>query len=278
VGEVKRYLRFFWTLIQSAFGSHEAATRLRHGMATLNAIDGVMTPYRKGDYAAALEAAEGFRLDGEVSAPYCFYRGSCLAHLGRLPEAEVWLRRNIELRKSDPEKRHIAIGYTTLAHLMLQAGRYDEAVECIEASIRQFADRSSPYRSMAEVILTRGGDAGDALRWANSAIDKVNADQKASAELRKLTLGETLATQAWAIAAASHNAADVTRMTNEAVASAGSSSVSSTAQVLYHCARAFEELSDSARAGDYYQKLAALDVQGHFGRAARAALAHTVAG
>src|SRR5580704_7730713 len=118
-----RYLRLFWTMLRAAFGNQAAANQLRRGMAALNAIDAVMTPYRKGDYQASLEAAEGFRYEGEVSESYCFYRGSNLAHLGRLQEAETWLRRNIEMRKKN-ETRHISIGYTTLGRLLLQAERH----------------------------------------------------------------------------------------------------------------------------------------------------------
>src|SRR5580700_11043224 len=108
---------------------------------TLRAISAVMEPYRRGDYEAALLGAESFRRGGQVTASYCFYRGQNLAHLGRLEEAEVWLRRNIAMRDQKSmrdeknEKRHLAIAYSSLGHLMLRAGRFDEARECFETSI-----------------------------------------------------------------------------------------------------------------------------------------------
>src|ERR1039458_10563265 len=105
-----RYLRLLWTLVTGALGSPKSIATLRHGMATLNAIDGFMEPYRRGDYEAALQATESFRQDGDATASYCFYRGSCLAHLGRLPEAGGWLRRNNTPRKQD-QKRHPATGH-----------------------------------------------------------------------------------------------------------------------------------------------------------------------
>src|SRR5271169_3445379 len=164
-----RYLRLLWTLITGALGSRNSIVKLRHGLATLKAIDGEMEPYRRGDYEAALQAAEGFRMDGEVTAPYCFYRGYNLMHLGRLQEAEVWLRRNIALRKEE-QKRHLSIGFTALGHLMLQTGRYDEAVECFETSLRHFPERSNGPRSMAEAYMVRGGDPSEAMRWATLAL------------------------------------------------------------------------------------------------------------
>src|SRR5450755_2764917 len=92
-----RYLRLIWTLFTGALGNRESVDKLRHGMAKLKAIDVVMEPYRRGDYEAALAAAEAFREDGEVTPSYSFYRGYILAHLGRLSEAEVWLRRNVAM-------------------------------------------------------------------------------------------------------------------------------------------------------------------------------------
>jgi tetratricopeptide (TPR) repeat protein len=271
-----RYLRLLWTLINGAFGNQKSIAKLRHGMATLNAIDAEMEPYRRGDYEAALAAAEGFRQEGEVTASYCFYRGACLAHLGRVPEAEVWLRRNIELRKED-EKRHTAIGCTTLGHLMLQAGQYEEAIECFETSLRHFPGRSSGYRSMAEAYLLRGDNPAEALRWSRLAIDQANADQEISPALRKMNLGEGLATLAWATAAATHDAPEVARLVTEAVAGVGATTVSSTAQVHYHAGRAYDELGDQAHSADQYREAARLDPQGEWGRAARAALPHPVA-
>ncbi len=271
-----RYLRLIWTLITGAFGNQKSLATLRHGMATLSAIDAEMGPYRRGDYQAALEAAEGFRQDGEVTASYCFYRGACLAHLGRLPEAEVWLRRNIEMRNED-EKRHLAIGCTTLGHLMLQADRYEEAIECFETSLRHFPGRSSGYRSMAEAYLLRGGDPSEALRWTRLAIDQAKGDQEISPALRKMNLGESLATMAWATAAATHQAPEVARLVAEAVSSVGTGSVASTAQVHYHAGRAYEELGDPAHSAQHYREAGRLDLQGEWGRAARVALSHAVA-
>jgi tetratricopeptide (TPR) repeat protein len=271
-----RYLRLLWTLVTGALGSPKSIATLRHGMATLNAIDGFMEPYRRGDYEAALQATESFRQDGDVTASYCFYRGSCLAHLGRLPEAEVWLRRNIALRKED-QKRHLAIGYTTLGHLMLQAGRYDDAVECFQTSLHHFPGRSSGYRSMAEAYLLRGDNPSEALRWTRLAIDQAKGDREISPELRKMNLGESFATLAWATAAASHTAPEVARLVAEAVAGVGAGSISSTAQVHYQSGRAYEELGDAGNSLHHYREAARLDLQGEWGRAGRAALAIGVA-
>ena len=82
---------------------------------------------------------------------------------------------------------------------------------------------------------------------------------------------------AWATAVASHNPREVARLVSDAVAAVGSTTVSSTAQVHYQSARAFEELADAAQSAHHYQLAAELDRQGEWGRAARAAMTSPVA-
>jgi tetratricopeptide (TPR) repeat protein len=240
---------------------------------TLAAVDGVMEPYRRGDYQAALEAAEAFRDDGEITHQYCFYRGASLAHLGRLEEAETWLRRTIALRTAGGEKRRLSIGLSSLGHVLLQAGRYDEAETCFEESMRILPERSSGYRSMAELCLMRNGKPRQALDWARQAVQHEHTDKKFSANLRNLNLGECLATLAWAIAAESGDRAEVSRLSDSALASVGSSNVQSTAQVRYHVGCAFAELGDLETSARHYEEAARIDPQGYWGRAARSRVA-----
>jgi tetratricopeptide (TPR) repeat protein len=241
----------------------------RHRKVTMAAINGVMEPYRLGDYQAALEAAEGFRDDGEITAEYCFFRGASLSHLGRLEEAETWLRRNIALHTAAGDKRRLAIGLTSLGNVLLRAGHYDEAKKCFQDSIRTAPDRGSGYRSLAELCLVRGGDPAEAAGLAKLAVQREQADKVHSASLRNLNLGEDLATLAWAIAAELHDAAQVARLADAAIAGVGDTNVQSTAQVHYHLGCAFAELGDLATSAGHYEEAARIDPQGHWGRAAR---------
>jgi tetratricopeptide (TPR) repeat protein len=184
----------------------------------------------------------------------------------------VWLRRNIAMHAEDKEKRHLAIGLTTLGHLLLQARRYDEAQECFEKSLGHFPERSSGYRSMAELCLLRGYNPAEALRWAELAIRHAQADWQISPELRNMNLGEDMATLAWATAADSHSASEVSRLAVEAVASVGTTNVVSRAQVYYQLGCAYRELGDIRTGAQHYEEAAKLDPQGQWGRAAQAAL------
>ncbi len=245
------------------------AKSARYRKKVLAAINSVMAPYRGGDYEAALQAAEAFRANGEITASYCYYRGVNLGHLGRLEEAEIWLRRDIALRTGPRDKRHLAIGLTSLGHVLLQAGRYDEAQTCFEESIHTFPDRGSGYRSMAELFLLRPGNPSEAVRWAKLAIQHEQAGKPLSANLRNLNLGEDLATLAWATAAESHNATEVARLAEAAIVKTGDDHVQSAAQVRYHLGCAFAELGDFETSARHYEEAARIDPQGNWGREAR---------
>src|SRR5262249_20590517 len=169
-------------------------------------------------------------------------------------------------------KRHLAIGFTTLGHVMLQAGRYDEARECFDSSLRAFPGRGSGYRSVAELHLLRGDDPVEALRWAKLGIEHEQADRQITPDLRKTNLGEHQAILAWATAAASKDHAAVARLIAEAVEGVAASSVATRAQVHYHSGRAHAELGDSQASAQHYREAAKLDSHRNWGRAADAAL------
>jgi tetratricopeptide (TPR) repeat protein len=120
--------------------------------------------------------------------------------LGRVDEGEVWLRRAIAIHDRTRDNRRLAIAFSTLGHLMLQTGRFDEAQKCFEESLRQCPGRGSGYRSMAELCLLRRDEASEAMRWAKLAVVHEQADRHLTAKLRKINLGEDLATLAWATA------------------------------------------------------------------------------
>jgi tetratricopeptide (TPR) repeat protein len=232
----------------------------------------VMDAYRRGDYEEALRQSEGLKLLGEVTAAYCFHRGANLGHLGRLDEAEVWLRRNIGMHEENGRTRLRAIGLTALGQVMLQAARYQDAEECFEKSITLWPERGRGYRYVAELCLLRGGSYTDALRWAECAVSREKACAENPAEVMKLNLGEHLATLAWATAAASHDTTAVALLAGDAIASLDDAVVESTAQVKYQLGLAFAHLGDRETAAQYYGEAARLDRNGHWGRAAKAAL------
>jgi tetratricopeptide (TPR) repeat protein len=260
-------------LILAALFAWGAVKFSRFRKKALAALDAVMQPHRRGDYEAQLESAEVFRADGEITAQYCFFRGSALAQLGRLDEAETWLRRNVAMHTAFHEKQHLAIGLTSLGEVLLQAGRYDEAQETFDESIDANPNRSAGYRYLAELCLLREADPADAVRWAQRAVQTEQAGKLLTEDIRNLNLGECLATLAWATAAGTHDAAEVVRLADAALKSVGSTNVESAAQVRCHLGRAFAELGDLEASARHYEEAARIDLQGHWGRVARSHVA-----
>ena len=257
-----------------ALGTTYRMLRFRFGWKLPPGLQAVMEPYRRGDYKASLEAAEGLRRGNEVTHTYCYFRGAILAHLGRLDEGEVWLRRSIAMRAAPRMAAFRAISYTSLGHLMLQAERYDEAEKCFESSIQCNPNRGCPYRSLAELCLLRHGNPEEAMRLAKMAIAKEQANHL-TLEIRKLNRGEHLATLAWATAAGTRSSSEVARLVAEAIENVGSGNVQSTAEVEYRSGCAYTELGDMQAGVRHYEEAARIDRQGHWGRLAQAALQAT---
>jgi hypothetical protein len=93
-----------------------------------------------------------------------------------------------------------------------------------------------------------------------------------SPEVQNTNLGEDLGTLAWAIGAESRDAAEVARLAVEAVTKASGSSVEARARVQYCLGRAYTALNNPEVASSHYEEAARIDVQGHWGRVAKAAL------
>ena len=227
-------------------------------------IGRVMAAHRQGDYEGALRHADA--LEPLDVAVYHFFRGEALLHLGRLAEAETHLSKSASLPQPEGLR---AIAYSTLGQVLVELQRSDEAMQCFEKSMKCAPNRGATDRGLAELML-RGGDSAEGMKWARRAVEKTRASTM-SAEVRDLNLGEALAVFAWATAAASADRNAVDRAAEEAVSLVQHrDSCSSRAQVHFHLGTAYKTLEDSAAAKRQFEAAAAIDPNGHWGRAARA--------
>jgi tetratricopeptide (TPR) repeat protein len=244
------------------------------------AVDAHMDPYCKGDFKAALQGTEKLKYDPRA---YCFYRGATLLQLGDLKEAETLLLQNIALAEQallsfrGKGSRNLiklaAISRQALGETHLEQRRYDDALRCFEASLRDWPDRGSSHRAIAEAWLRRGNAPTEALKWARLAVEEDRASTDLTQEARDTNLGEDLATLAWAVAVASHDGSEVDRLVTEAVTVAGTVLVTTSAQVQYHSGLAYEALGNTERSAQHFNEAVRIDSQGRWGRAARAAVA-----
>ncbi len=243
-----------------------------------------MAPYRKGDFDAALKAAEGLQSNARA---YCFFRGAIQMHLGDLNQAETLLQQSIQLSEkatrvlqsrglgaSSALKKQIrltALSRSSLGELYLDRGRYNEALRCFEQGLQDWPGRGGFHRGIAETWLRRGDDPNEALKWAKQAVDEERASKEYSQEVRDTNLGEALATLAWAVAAESRDQIEVNRLVEEAESKVGTRLVSSSAMVQYLSGRAYEALGDTSRSVQHFTEASRIDRRGRWGRAARAA-------
>jgi tetratricopeptide (TPR) repeat protein len=242
---------------------------LRYLAARQATVDSVMEAHRRGDYATALERAEGFRIDGNITADYCFHRGGALRQLGRNDEAEKWLRRRVAMPLDDKRK---ALSYSVLGHVLLSEQRYEEAMDCFTTCLRLWPERGSSRRNVAEAFLRRGDRPGEALKWAREAVAKERTVHPSSEGLHRvhtLNLSEQLATLAWAVAVNTRDRAEVDSLMAEAVALVGDQSVESAGLVHCQAGHAYAALGDTCESERYFEIAARIDPQGRWGREAR---------
>ena len=116
------------------------------------------------------------------------------------------------------------------------------------------------------------GELEEALSLAKTAVDLQNADTQTSHDLHTRYLGEELATLAWAVAANDGEVEEVDHLVDRAVASVGMDVVSSTAQVHTQAGAAYAVLGDTELSAFHLNKAAAVDLNGLWGRRAKAML------
>ena len=226
-------------------------------------LENVIGAYKRGFYAAALGATDKLMVEDKPTAEYCFYRGEILLHMGKMKEAEPLLLQCLEL---DADKSIAMQAQTSLGNLMLALGRCDEALANYQLSLKIEPNRSATHRAMAEAYLVKG-DPTEALRLARLAVGA-----QTEAESQNRFLGERLATLAWALAANEAAAEDVAALVKKAVESVGNEVVSSTAQVHTQAGAAFAAIGDNESCTHHFGKAAAADLNGLWGKRAKAML------
>jgi tetratricopeptide (TPR) repeat protein len=262
-------IAFVYFLIRS----RRSRRGLSRAIDATKAIKDLMASYRQGDFQAVLQKSERLKNGSSKTPEYCFYRGKALYQLGRLAEAEASLQ---EGRSLEQDERRVALSTEALGYALLEQQRYADAIAYFESCIRIWPDRGCGHRAVAETLL-RQGKATEALVRAQQAAAIDRNAQALSEEIHNFNLGEALATLAWAIAADSGDASEVTKLVTEALPSCGGNNKPILGQVHYFAGRAYSSLGMRERIGEHFEQAMSADPQGNYGRLARTAAASPAA-
>lgn len=233
------------------------------------AMSAVTAAYREGDYETALAKTEDLKDRSLTTAPYCFFRGSMLHHLGRFEEAEASLREGLFLERNH---RQQALAMNTLASVLMDQTRFAEAIEFYERAGRAWPDRGAAHRGIAEVSLRQCSDLPKALLEARRAVEIDEHAEGMPKEILEHRLGEDLAVLAWALAANSADASEVESTLSRALQLCSTNSKPALALVHYHAGRAYSALQMREKSEEHFRQAAEIDRQGICGRMARTAI------
>jgi tetratricopeptide (TPR) repeat protein len=261
-------------LIYFLFFGRKRDGAIARAVRAMKAINAVMAAYREGDYETGLQKADVLKNHPSNKAEYCFLRGTMLHHLGRLDEAEASLREGLPLEE-DPRQR--ALVYNTIASVLMDQGRFPEAIAFFENAGRAWPDRGSNHSGIAEVWLREGREFPEALDHARQAVEIDRTASGMKKEALDSRLGEDLAMLAWAVAANSTvaansgAAAEVESLLAESFKLCGPKTKPILAQIHYQAAKAYEALKMPEKSREHFRQAAEVDPKGIYGRLARAA-------
>jgi tetratricopeptide (TPR) repeat protein len=246
---------------------HRGHRMIARGSKTLNALGAVEKSYRAGDYQTALEQAEGLKQGFSKTPEYCFFRGTMLHQLGRFTEAEASLREGLLL---ETESRQQALASNVLGKVLMDLGRYPDAVRYFENSIQGWPDRGTSHREIAEVALRQGRDFPEALQRARRALEIDRASPALSKETHDLRVGEDLSLLAWAVAVNSSDVQQVDSLLAEAFPLCAGAAKMIQAQQHFYAGQAYAALKMAEKSAYHFNEASKVDPHGQFGRLARA--------
>jgi tetratricopeptide (TPR) repeat protein len=233
---------------------------------TLSIIRAQLVAYKRGDYQEQLQIIERFRIRGSEPPHYLFFHGGACFQLGRLEEAEQAIRRSMSM-ETNPTRR--ALCEDLLGHVLMERGRWDEAAACFRDCILKLPNRGGGHRAIAEGLLRRGERneaALDAARLGVAADRAKAAHGKLGKEEAAISLSESLAFLAWALAKNRAGPAEVESALKEAFALCGENTKPVLAELHFCAGHAYAGLGKTNDSTRHFKCAAEIDPIGNYGR------------
>ena len=231
---------------------------------------------KRADYAEALRRVDLFLRLRPRSAGLLYTRGTILWLAGRQQEAEDALRRSLSAGQTHAEVMQ-ALPLENLAYVLMEQGRYREAIRSLEGSISILPDRGGPYVPLAETHLRQKSEPEKALQFAEQAIalkDK-STQQKRS---NRQAYADAWALRAWALSQLGRRA-ESDESIQKALSESDGNDKPNFAGTLYHLGQALLSQGNRSAAVEKFNKARELDPSGNYGSlAVRALREHSVWG
>ena len=242
----------------------------------LSILNAQLAAYRRGDYEAQLKIVEGFRGRGSEPPYYLFLHGAACFQLGRLREAEQSIRRSAAI-ETNPALR--ALCWDELGKVLMEQGRWDEAASRFRECIKEAPNRGGGHRAVAEMLLRQGEQNEAALDAARRAVAADRAKKvergKLAREEYALSLSESLAFLAWALAKNQADPSEVESALNEAFKLCGETTNPILAELHFCAGQAYAAMGNTAESSRHFKCAVDIDPIGNYGRLSQSVEADT---
>jgi tetratricopeptide (TPR) repeat protein len=231
---------------------------------------------KRADYAEALRRVDLFLRLRPKSAGLLYTRGTILWLASREQEAEDALRHSLAAGQKHAEVLQ-ALPLENLAYVLMEQGRYGEAIRSLEGSINILPDRGGPYVPLAETYLRQKSEPQKALQFADQAIElkEKSATQKRA---NRQAYADAWALRAWALGLLGRRG-ESDESIQKALSESDRKDKPNFAGTLYHLGQALLSLGNRSAAVEKFNEARKLDPRGNYGSlAARALREHSVWG
>jgi tetratricopeptide (TPR) repeat protein len=222
---------------------------------------------RRGDYDGALNIVRWANFYNPWGVEPLRMSGHVLVLAGRYREAEHTLRRSLASSQAR-ESYGTALEY--LGDVLMEEGRYDEAMRSYEAALHAFPWRRRPYRGMAEMLLRRGGKPEQALEYIERIVDFSDISwrqRKANGKPQD----DYWSLKAWALARVGRTS-EVAEAIENALRDTNKKAAPDMATTHYRAALAMQALGNEGAATEHFQLAVQFDPNGRRGALAQAEL------
>jgi tetratricopeptide (TPR) repeat protein len=225
---------------------------------------------KRGDYDRALNIIRWFNFYNPSGMEPLRMSGHMLLMAGRYQEAENTLRRSLA---SSHARESYGFALEYLGDALMEQRRYDEATRSYEAALLAFAWRRRPYRGLAEMQLRRGENPVQALEYVEKIRDFADLSWREKQGNGK-SEDDYWALKAWALAQVGKTS-EVAEAIENALKHTDKLALPDMATTHYRVGMAMQTMGNETAAREHFKLAEQFDPHGRRGALAKAAMRET---